>query len=55
MNSYLYRMAPIIILSLKLENFAVKSNSENRFTSHQKNSEYAVKKKKTDKNGKNLS
>ena len=32
------------ILSLKLQNFAVKSNSENRFTFCQKNSEYAVKK-----------
>ena len=30
------------ILNLKLENFAVKSNSENRFTFVQKNSEYTA-------------
>jgi hypothetical protein len=41
---------------LKLQNFAVKSNSENRFTFVQKHSEYTVKKqKKIDKIGKNLS
>jgi hypothetical protein len=31
-------------LSLKTQNFAVKSNSENRFTFSQKNSEYATNK-----------
>ena len=44
------------ILSLKLENFVLKRNSENRFTFVQKHSEYTVKKqKKIDKSGKNLS
>ena len=42
--------------SSKTQNFAVKSNSENRFTFVQKHSEYTVKKqKKIDKSGKNLS
>ena len=41
---------------LKLQNFAVKSNSENRFTCSRKNSEYAIRKQKEiGKNGKNLS
>ena len=43
------------IFSLKLENFAVKSNSEKRFTFAKKNSERAVKNKKNAANGKNLS
>ena len=44
------------ILSLKTQNFPVKSNSENRFNYSQKNSECAAKKqKKIDKSGKNLS
>ena len=44
------------ILSLKIQNFAVKSISEKRFTFVQKNSECAAKKqKKIDKRGKNLS
>ena len=43
-------------LSLKFQNFAVKSKSENRFTFVQKNSEYATnKEKKISENGKNLS
>jgi hypothetical protein len=43
-------------LRQKLQNFAVKSNSEKRFTFVQKNSECAAKKqKKIDKRGKNLS
>ena len=44
------------VLSLKTQNFDVKSNSEKRFTFIQKNSEYAVnKQKKIIKNGKNFS
>ena len=43
-------------LRLKLQNWAVKSNSEKRFTFAQKNSECAAnRQKKIDKNGKNLS
>ena len=42
--------------SSKTQNFAVKLNCKNRFTFHQKNSEYAIRKqKKIGKNGKNLS
>ena len=41
------------ILSLNLQNFAVKLICKNRFTLRQKNSEYAIRKqKKIGKNGK---
>ena len=51
--------APAILkgfLRQKLQNFPVKSNSENHYTFSPKNSECAAnKQKKNDENGKNLS
>ena len=56
---HVFFIAPAILkgfLSLKLQNFAVKSNSENRFTVIQETQNVQPKKqKKIDKIGKNLS